>query len=297
MELEQRSVLSWKKKGSSGQIAFGFTRFKGIQIQMSSGHDSMYVKVIGCNSTIIYCYDLKHVLRLNVYPFFCICNSILTPPSWKQHYLKIIFNQYKEIQVLTRRNKTGFFKYRNSQRQTFSHPLLAPAVCGEVIHWHFDAFSLLQLSEDGDQQLEVEGIGVIEVVLILSSKLLLLFIQHLRHNQPECHNKPADSVELQGLSSTLDLHGLIIKRANTNQIQTYRILCESNTISCKIILQCDRYAQIYGSSGAPAWSNQKNTLVVPFIIGLFHISAAITHTITKHRNLAVMVFLLCVRLS
>lgn len=57
-----------------------------------------------------------------------------------------------------------------------AYPLFAPGVSGEVINWHFDALSLLQLPQDVDQQLKVEGIGVVEVVLVFSSQLLLFFI-------------------------------------------------------------------------------------------------------------------------
>lgn len=64
-----------------------------------------------------------------------------------------------------------------------SHPFFASGVSGEVINWHFDAFSLLQLSQDVDQQLKVEGIGVIEVVLIFSCQLLLFFVQHLNDKE------------------------------------------------------------------------------------------------------------------
>lgn len=51
----------------------------------------------------------------------------------------------------------------------------------EVINWHFDAFPFLQLPENVDQQLKVEGVGVVEVILVLGSKLLLLCVQHLPH--------------------------------------------------------------------------------------------------------------------
>lgn len=51
----------------------------------------------------------------------------------------------------------------------------------EVINRHFDAFPFLQLSENVDQQLEVEGVGVVEVILVLGCQLLLLWIQHLPH--------------------------------------------------------------------------------------------------------------------
>lgn len=49
------------------------------------------------------------------------------------------------------------------------YPFFAPAMSGEVINRHFDAFSFLQLPEDVDQQLKVEGVGVIEVILVFSS--------------------------------------------------------------------------------------------------------------------------------
>lgn len=60
-----------------------------------------------------------------------------------------------------------------------SHPFFASAVRCEVVNRDFDAFSFLQLSEDVDQQLEVEGVRVVEVILVLSRQLLLFFIQHL----------------------------------------------------------------------------------------------------------------------
>lgn len=67
-----------------------------------------------------------------------------------------------------------------------SYPLFAPAVGGEVINGHFDAFSLLQLPEDGDEQLEVEGVRVIKVILVFSSQVLFFFIQNLKHKQILC---------------------------------------------------------------------------------------------------------------
>lgn len=60
-----------------------------------------------------------------------------------------------------------------------SHPFFASAVRCEVVNRDFDAFSFLQLSEDVDQQLEVEGVRVVEVILVLSRQVLLFFIQHL----------------------------------------------------------------------------------------------------------------------
>ncbi len=63
------------------------------------------------------------------------------------------------------------------------HPFFASAVRCEVINGHFDAFSFLQLSEDGDQQLKVESIRVVKVILVLGCEFLLLFIQHLTHKQ------------------------------------------------------------------------------------------------------------------
>lgn len=62
-----------------------------------------------------------------------------------------------------------------------SYPFFASAVRCEVVNWDFDAFSFLQLSEDGDQQLKVEGIRVVKVILVLGCELLLFLIQHLIH--------------------------------------------------------------------------------------------------------------------
>lgn len=62
-----------------------------------------------------------------------------------------------------------------------SYPFFASAVRCEVVHRDFDAFSLLQLPEDGDQQLKVKGIRVVEVIFIFGCELLLFFIQHLTH--------------------------------------------------------------------------------------------------------------------
>lgn len=55
----------------------------------------------------------------------------------------------------------------------------------EVVHRHFDALPFLQLPENGDEKLEVEGVGMIEVVLVLGSQLLLLLVQHLEEEEEE----------------------------------------------------------------------------------------------------------------
>lgn len=65
-----------------------------------------------------------------------------------------------------------------------SYPFFASAVRGEVVNRHFDAFPFLQLPEDGDQQLKVEGVRVVKVILVLGRQLLLLFIQHLKTQRP-----------------------------------------------------------------------------------------------------------------
>lgn len=62
-----------------------------------------------------------------------------------------------------------------------SYPIFTPAVRREVVNWHFDTLPFLQLPENVDQQLKVEGVGMVEVVLVLGCKLLLFFIQHLPH--------------------------------------------------------------------------------------------------------------------
>lgn len=61
-------------------------------------------------------------------------------------------------------------------RKSRSYPFFAPGVTRKVVHGHFDAFSFLQLPEDGDQKLEVEGVGVVEVILIFGCLLLLFFV-------------------------------------------------------------------------------------------------------------------------
>lgn len=61
------------------------------------------------------------------------------------------------------------------------YPFFAPAVRREIINWHFDALPFLQLSENVDQQLKVEGVGVVKVILVLGCKLLLFCVQHLPH--------------------------------------------------------------------------------------------------------------------
>lgn len=52
----------------------------------------------------------------------------------------------------------------------------------EVVNRDFDALPFLQLAEDADEQLKVEGVRVVEVVLVLGGQLLLLFVQHLQRN-------------------------------------------------------------------------------------------------------------------
>lgn len=67
------------------------------------------------------------------------------------------------------------------------YPFFASVVSGEVINRHFDAFSFLQLSKDVDEQLKVEGVRVIEVILVFSSQILLFFIQHLKNERTRAH--------------------------------------------------------------------------------------------------------------
>uniref|UniRef100_A0A493TD34 Probable proton-coupled zinc antiporter SLC30A3 n=1 Tax=Anas platyrhynchos platyrhynchos TaxID=8840 RepID=A0A493TD34_ANAPP len=72
-----------------------------------------------------------------------------------------------------------------------THPLAAPAVRGEVVHGHLHALALLELAEDADEQLEVEGIGVVEVVVAAGRQRLLPLVQHLMayilHQAPAIH--------------------------------------------------------------------------------------------------------------
>lgn len=53
----------------------------------------------------------------------------------------------------------------------------------EVVNRHFDALPFLQLAQDADEQLEVEGVRMVEVVLVPRRQLLLLFVQHLQRRR------------------------------------------------------------------------------------------------------------------
>lgn len=54
---------------------------------------------------------------------------------------------------------------------------------GEVIHGHLDALALLQLLQRGHDEVEVEGVRVVEVVVVEGGLLLLLPREHLRGGQ------------------------------------------------------------------------------------------------------------------
>ncbi len=49
----------------------------------------------------------------------------------------------------------------------------------EVVDGHFDAFALLQILEGLHEQFEVEGVGVVEVVLVLVRQRPLLLVKIL----------------------------------------------------------------------------------------------------------------------
>lgn len=55
-----------------------------------------------------------------------------------------------------------------------AHPVLLPPVRGEVVHGDLDALALLELAQGVGQQIEVEGVGVVEVVVVAGSQDLLL---------------------------------------------------------------------------------------------------------------------------
>lgn len=59
------------------------------------------------------------------------------------------------------------------------YPFLFPAVGGEVINGDLHALALLQLLQGGDDEVKVEGIGVVKVEVIAGCLLLLLLGQHL----------------------------------------------------------------------------------------------------------------------
>lgn len=58
-------------------------------------------------------------------------------------------------------------------------PVLLAAVGGEVVHGHLDALALLQLLQGGHDEVEVEGVRVVEVVVVEGGLLLLLPREHL----------------------------------------------------------------------------------------------------------------------
>lgn len=55
-----------------------------------------------------------------------------------------------------------------------AYPVLLAAVAGEVVDGHLDTLALLQLLECRHDEVEVEGIRVVEVEVILGGLLLLL---------------------------------------------------------------------------------------------------------------------------
>lgn len=55
------------------------------------------------------------------------------------------------------------------------YPVFLSPVCGEIIHWNLHALSLLELSQGGHQQLEVERPRVVKVVVVLCCQELLLW--------------------------------------------------------------------------------------------------------------------------
>lgn len=59
------------------------------------------------------------------------------------------------------------------------YPFLLPAVGGEVVDGDLHALALLQLLQGGDDEVEVEGIGVVEVEIVAGRLLLLLLRQYL----------------------------------------------------------------------------------------------------------------------
>lgn len=64
-------------------------------------------------------------------------------------------------------------------RARAAYPVLLAAVRGEVVDGHLDALALLQLLQSGHDEVEVEGVRVVEVVVVESGLLLLLPRQHL----------------------------------------------------------------------------------------------------------------------
>lgn len=67
-----------------------------------------------------------------------------------------------------------------SQPSGWAYPVFLAAVGGEVVDGDLDALALLQLLEGGHDEVEVEGVRVVEVVVVEGSLLLLLPGEHLR---------------------------------------------------------------------------------------------------------------------
>ncbi|RNA12945.1 hypothetical protein BpHYR1_041052 [Brachionus plicatilis] len=53
-----------------------------------------------------------------------------------------------------------------------------PRVSGEVVHWYVDLFASFQLVQGLDDEVKVEGVRVVEIVLVSICQLVLFFGQH-----------------------------------------------------------------------------------------------------------------------
>ncbi len=71
--------------------------------------------------------------------------------------------------------------------------LLLP-VGDKVVDGHLHLLHLLEPEEGLEKQLEVEGVGMVEVVLVHGGQLVLPFIQHLRQAGKEL-NEPLEVVQ------------------------------------------------------------------------------------------------------
>jgi len=65
-------------------------------------------------------------------------------------------------------------------RLRFAHPLFLPAVGREVVHGDLHALAQLEFAQRVIQQVEVEGVGVVKVVVVTGGLDLLFWGQDLR---------------------------------------------------------------------------------------------------------------------
>ena len=90
--------------------------------------------------------------------------------------------------------------------------LLLP-VGDKVVDGHLHLLHLLEPEEGLEKQLEVEGVGMVEVVLVHGGQLVLPFIQHLRQagkglkeQEQIGYARQVRGCSTQGVGSAMDPH-------------------------------------------------------------------------------------------